>query len=87
MTHRPKPLRSSSNGKPNIHWFPEFHVWRKLKCYFGFHDIDGPTDPNLDSFYYCVGNCGTHIRWEQGLPRYGGWATFGKIELFMVEVK
>jgi hypothetical protein len=62
-------------------------MFRKIKCYFGFHDYDGPTDANVDSFYYCEGKCGSHIRWEQGLPRYGIHMSFGKARGYMVKVE
>lgn len=64
-------------------------MFRRFKCYLGFHDFDGPyaaVQSLVDSFYYCKGKCGSHIRWEQGLPRYGVIFSFKKPKAFMVEV-
>lgn len=65
-------------------------MFRRLKCYFGFHNYDGPNtseQAKVNSFYYCEGNCGSHIRWEEGLPRYGIHMSFGKPYSYMVEVE
>lgn len=62
-------------------------MFRKLRCYFGLHTVPGPTKSGQDSFFYCEGKCGSYVRWEQDLPRYGYWGFFGKLKPFIVEVE
>ena len=62
-------------------------IWDKIKCYFGLHEYNAPTEEtDCSGHFECHGQCGSYMVWDSGIPIFGKCFLLGKPQSYKIKV-